>query len=164
MGRAAYMLVRSPSVLYILSVLNNKRIAESPVILFLGAGASAALGKPMMAEFVDKVSKNIEDKAEKELLGRLRKFRGDDLEMILGELDTIIDLDYASSVNGFVDHGTGFAAFSLERSVANRLRRKIKHEIIREYRSVDSAKAVEIYKPLFDRVFMSAHNPPCQYL
>jgi hypothetical protein len=133
-------------------VLNNKTIVESPIILFLGAGASAPLGKPMMAEFVDKVSKSINVSEQKSTLEYLRRFRGDDLEAILGELDTIIDLDYAQRVEGFISS----QAFAIERSTSTKLRTRIKHEIIREYRNVDGAKAVEIYKPLFDTVFMNA--------
>jgi hypothetical protein len=145
---------------YILIVLNNKTIIESPVILFLGAGASAALGKPMMAEFVDKVNKTIKHDDPKSMLAHLRRFRGDDLEAILGELDTIIGLDYAERVEGMaeVPGASQRLHFSLDRATALNLRTKLKHEIIREYRNVDGAKAVEIYRPLFDTVFMNARK------
>lgn len=83
-------------------MLNNKLIVESPVILFLGAGASAPLGKPMMAEFVAKAAKRIQDQAQQSMVDLLRRFRGDDLEGILGELDTIIDRDYAQAVPAFL--------------------------------------------------------------
>lgn len=143
-------------------MLNNKTILESPILLFLGAGASAPLGKPMMAEFVIKLNKLITDDSQARMLAHLRKFRGDDLEAILGELDTIIDLDYANSVHGMIQGpGGGYTAFSLERQTAMHLRTTIKHEIIREYRNVDGPKTEEIYKPLFDLLFRYVDKGQC---
>jgi hypothetical protein len=134
-------------------VLNNRKIVESPIILFLGAGASASLGKPMMAEFVEKVAKVLKNSPESGMLHELQRFRGNDLEAILGELDTIIDLDYADSIHGTLSEGGNRFGFSLERDMAKHLRIKLKHEIIKEYRNVDSEKAVELYTPLFDVLF-----------
>lgn len=69
-------------------------------MLFLGAGASAPLGKAMMAEFVKKLSNVPLGTEQRDLLGLLTRFRGPDLEGILGELDTIISLDYAKRSGG----------------------------------------------------------------
>ncbi len=112
----------------------------------------------MMAEFVDKVSKTIAVNEQQGMLTNLLKFRGNDLELILGELDTIIDLDYATGVQGYLRvAGAGQPVpFSLERDVALKLRTRLKHAIIREYRNVDSSKTAEIYNPLFDAVFLRA--------
>jgi hypothetical protein len=113
-------------------LLNNSIIVESPILLFLGAGASQPLDKPMMAEFVQRLSTQIDNNSQNEMLAHLRRFRGDDLESILGELDTIIGLEYASSVRGTIKvEGGQSSVFSLERQTAQRLRTKIKHEIIR---------------------------------
>lgn len=140
---------------YILGVLNNKKILECPIILFLGAGASAPLGKPMMAEFVEKASTAISDGDQQQMLIWLRRFRGDDLEGILGELDTIIELNYATSVQGKrkVEGYPDPVSFSLNRYTAANLQRNLKHAIIREYRNVDAEKSLEIYRPLFDALF-----------
>jgi hypothetical protein len=134
-------------------MLNNSTILDSQILVFLGAGASQPLDKPMMGEFVKKVSALITDDSQKRMLAHLRKFRGDDLEAILGELDTIVDLDYASNVSGMVSHSGGATAFSFERGVAERLSLRIKHEIIREYRNVDAEKTLRIYEPLFNVLF-----------
>jgi len=131
-------------------VLNNSTILDSPILVFLGAGASQPLGKPMMSEFVKNVSKIVGDDSQQNMLKNLQRFRGDDLEAILGELDTIIDLDYASSVQGMLQNGY---SFSLSRQTAEHLRMTIKHEIIREYRSVNSDKTAQIYEPLFNVLF-----------
>ena len=56
----------------------------------------------MMGEFVIKLNKLITNNSQAAMLAHLREFRGDDLEAILGELDTIIDLNYANSVNGMI--------------------------------------------------------------
>jgi len=130
-------------------VLNNQTILDSPILLFLGAGASQPLEKPMMSEFVAKLSTAITDDSQKRVLAYLRKFRGEDLEAILGELDTIIGLDYASYVNGY-ESGS---QFSLGRDIARYLQTNIKHAIIREYRNVNGEKAAELYEPLFNVVF-----------
>ncbi len=137
-------------------MLNNPTILNSPVLLFLGAGASQPLDKPMMVEFVRGVSRRISDDSQKNMLAHLRRFRSDDLESILGELDTLIDLDYASSVDGMTSAAEGGGQhyrFSLDRTTAVGLRTKIKHEIIREYRNVDADKTVQIYEPLFNVLF-----------
>jgi hypothetical protein len=123
-------------------------------MLFLGAGASAPLGKAMMAEFVGKLSTQSVGQEGFELLKLLKRFRGLDLEGILGELDTIISLDYASTVEGSYPVSGGLPAdFSINRSRASALRHRIKHEIIREYRALDADKVVELYAPIFDGLF-----------
>jgi hypothetical protein len=140
-------------IAYIPSVLNNKTILDSPILLFLGAGASAPLGKPMMSQFVDKVSKLLRNDSQSRMMKHLREFRSDDLEEILGELDTLISLDYATTVNGQIQIAGGSTGFSLERGTAQNLRARIKREIIREYRNVSAEKTVEVYEPLFDVLF-----------
>lgn len=143
-------------------MLNNSTIVDSPILLFLGAGASQPLDKPMMGEFVKNLPVVMMDDSQVGVLEHLRRFRGDDLEAILGELDTIIGLDYASSLNGMFAVQGGQTGFSLERSTAQRLRMKIKHEIIREYRNVDVARTLEIYEPLFNVLFPYLPKPsPC---
>lgn len=114
-----------------------------------------------MAEFVDKMSKSITDESQRAMLGYLRKFRSDDLEAILGELDTIIDLDYAQRLEGHTTVQNSQVPFSLSRVAAKSLRTRIKHAIIREYRDVDGPKTSQLYKPLFDLLFRYVDKGQC---
>jgi hypothetical protein len=145
-------------IAYIPSVLNNKTILDSPILLFLGAGASAPLGKPMMSQFVDKVSKLLRNDSQSRMMKHLREFRSDDLEEILGELDTLISLDYATTVNGQIQIAGGSTGFSLERGTAQNLRARIKHEIIREYRNVSAG--CPILRVLCEGWDSTNPNPP----
>jgi SIR2-like protein len=111
----------------------------------LGAGASAPLGKPLMVEFINRLADTLK-KDELEFLKQLRNFRGDDLESILGELDTLIGLDYASAISG----SWKGAEFTLWRGMATQLLATIKHTIIKEYRNVDETETMHLYDPLFD--------------
>jgi hypothetical protein len=121
----------------------NQTILNSPIILFLGAGASAPLSKPMMQHFLNRVASQLRDLETSKLLEDLKRFRGNDLEAVLGELDTLIGLDYAQSVS--VASQSGGYYQSLDRETALRLRTSLKHQIIREYRNVDSAETVKVY-------------------
>jgi len=113
----------------------------------------------MMAEFVERAYRRIDNDSQRNMLGLLRKFRGDDLEAILGELDAIIELDYASSVQGWLSVKEGNTAFLLDRETAELLRMRIKYEIIREYRNVNAEKTLQIYEPLFNVLFPHLPKP-----
>lgn len=69
---------------YLMSL--NTTITESPVILFLGAGASVPLGKPVMKDFVAKLPEQITSENEASLLQVLISARGYDLEAIMTDL------------------------------------------------------------------------------
>ena len=136
-------------------------ILSSPIILFLGAGASAALQKRMMEEFVNKTNLDISDQQQNSMLKLLTEFCGPDLEAIMGELDTLTGMKYALSVSGYRDlkfsrrdaGGPTVEAFSLQKEVAADLQGSIRHAIIREYRDVDAGQTVKLYKSLFDCLF-----------
>jgi hypothetical protein len=132
-------------------------ILDSPVLLFLGAGASAPLGKLLMDSFVKKLFKEVREEAPLNMLHLLVEFRGLDLEAIMGELDTLIGMNYASSVSGSHDvkigDGSREIGFSLERRTATRLQFLIKHTVIREFRDIDAQRALQLYTPLFDQIF-----------
>ncbi len=116
-----------------------------------------------VARFVERMSNDITNGSQAQLMHLLRKFRGDDLEAILGELDTIIGLDYASSVGGTIKQGTVGAGqgFSLDRTTASKLLISIKHAIIKEYRDVDGQRATALYKPLFNLLFPYVKKDGC---
>lgn len=80
----------------------NAIITESPIVLFLGAGASVPLGKPVMKDFVAKLTTEITSENEALLLSVLISARGHDLEAIMTDLETFISLEYVTT---FVFHG-----------------------------------------------------------
>jgi len=74
----------------------NKNIINSKIVLFLGAGASAFLDKPLMVEFVDDLIKHL-DKVAPDLSSLARTIieaKGKDLEVLLNELDSISQRSY----------------------------------------------------------------------
>jgi len=102
-----------------------------------------------MQPFVAKLHGTIKDGGTKDLLNILIKLRSPDLEAILGELDTLIGLDYANSISSSDPRCLG--GFSISKAV--NLRSTIEHEVIREYRTVPPETTVKLFEPLFDLVF-----------
>src|ERR1051326_2832027 len=127
----------------------NETIINSPVVLLLGAGASASLDKPMMEAFVSKLLVVVEDSQQKELLSKIVSFRGKDLEAVLGELDTLIDLDYADTIYG--QRGAIMSAGSkqtmIELAHAKALRSTLRDCIYREYSRIDGNSVESLYEP-----------------
>lgn len=144
----------------------NQIIANSPVILFLGAGASAPLGKPTMKEFVSKLKKESSHYSEGRLLLLTAAARDNDLERILNDIETFLNIPYASSLKydpvflqaKYDPTGGAIEEISLQREDAAQLRHIIRHRIIQEYRQIDAKKAAEVYEPLFEVIF-SAVDP-----
>jgi hypothetical protein len=137
----------------------NGVITASPVVLFLGAGASAALGKPTMAQFVTRLQSSNRMDRGGQLLHLLVAARGADLESILGDLEVFLNLPYLSAVQcdpayATTDAGTGeIVPITITKAEAINLRSTIRHEIIREYRSIDRDAIAAAYEPLLDLVF-----------
>ncbi len=129
-------------------------IARSPVILFLGAGASAPLGKPVMEHFVKKLASDIKSDPEASLLAAFISERGNDLELIMGDIENLLSLSYVSTF--VLDSG-----YEVNKNVAASLRSLIRHSIIREYRAIDIKCAIEVYQPLFDTIF--SHIDPATF-
>jgi hypothetical protein len=144
----------------------NQIIANSPVILFLGAGASSALGKPTMKEFVSKLKQESGHYPEGKLLLLTAAARDDDLELILNDIETFLNIPYVSSLSydpvflqaKYDPTGKEIEEISLQREDAAQLRHIIRHRIIQEYRDIDAKKVAEVYGPLFDVIF-SALDP-----
>jgi len=126
----------------------NSKITQSPVILFLGAGASVPLGKPVMEQFIRDLVEQIGYTQNPALLLSLVSARGYDLEKIMEDLETFLALDYISS---FAFHRE--PPYEASRSDAENLRSYIRHSIIREYRNIDANKAANVYQPLLDEIF-----------
>jgi hypothetical protein len=133
----------------------NPIITQSPIILFLGAGASVPLGKPAMKQFVEKLAVEITVGSDAALLSALISVRGYDLELILGDLETFLSLPYVSS---FAFDSEKYPAYEVNRNDVANLRSLIRHSIIREYRTIDIERAVAVYQPLFDTIFSHIHS------
>ena len=135
----------------------NKVITTSPVLLFLGAGASAGVGKPAMAQFVEKLKRTIQADSGLNLLHLLATARNADLEKILGDLEVFLNLPYLAAFECNPEYKYVAAPdegpITITKGEAALLRSKIRHEIIREYRVIDSNAVRSAYEPLFDLVF-----------
>ena len=127
----------------------NRTIIDSPIMLFVGAGASASLDKPTMVQFVERLTNAISNQSQQTLLNILTRARGANLEDLLAELDTLISLDYIASMGSAVL--TQYTR--IERETAQRLRINVEHAIIQQYRHVDAGATTRLYKPLMDLLF-----------
>lgn len=126
----------------------NITITQSPVVLFLGAGASVPLGKPIMKQFIERLAEQVKSEDDARLLSFLISARGYDLELIMGDLETLLSLDYVSS---FVFDSE--PAYEANRNDAAHLRSFIRHSMIREFRTIDNKRVVDVYQPLFNTIF-----------
>lgn len=92
-----------------------------------------------------------------QLLHLLTAARGADLESILGDLEMFLNLPYLAAFQCNPEYVTTEAAtvatITITKAEAARLRSTLRHEIIREYRSIDRDALVAAYEPLFDLVF-----------
>jgi hypothetical protein len=135
----------------------NKLITASPVLLFLGAGASAGIGKPTMAQFVEKLKGTIQPDSGRELLHLLAAAREADLEKILGDLEIFLNLPYLAAFQCNPEYQYAAAPdegpIIITKDEAALLRSTIRHEIIREYRMIDPNAVRSAYEPLLDLVF-----------
>lgn len=135
----------------------NKLIASSPVLVFLGAGASAGIGKPTMAQFVEKLKRTIQPDSGRDLLHLLAGARGGDLEKILSDLETFLNLPYLTAFQCNSEYqyaaATSGEPITITKDEAALLRSAIRHEIIREYRVIDGDAVCSVYEPLFDLIF-----------
>ena len=64
----------------------------------------------------------------------------------MGDLENLLSLPYVSTF--VLDNG-----YEANKDDAATLRSLIRHSIIREYRTIDAQKAIEVYQPLFDTIF-----------
>ncbi len=125
----------------------NQLILESPVILFLGAGASQPLGKPTMQPFVTDILSKIADNQGD--LAYLAKVCENDLEKILDEIDSICSLKYGNTVSTF--RSGGYTNLTTEQ--AEQFRTQIQYQIIQQYSSVAGKAVSDLYEPLFETIF-----------
>jgi hypothetical protein len=131
-------------------------ITESPVSLFLGAGASQPLGKPTMQPFVYGLGPKLSGEKLRELLKHLVSKCGEDLEQILAELDAITNLKSSEMV-----YGSYANSQHNMRELAPKLRTAIEYEIIQTYSVIQLPQLLSLYSPLFDLVFSGLDQDKC---
>jgi len=70
----------------------NETIINAPIAIFLGAGASQSLGKPLMGEFITRLEQ--QDALKNTYLFRTITAKQRDLEFLLEELEQWANKDY----------------------------------------------------------------------
>jgi hypothetical protein len=76
----------------------TNEIAESPRLLFLGAGASKPLGKMLMGEFVEHLTKQVSNEPYAELLRAICR-KKPDLEFLIEQLEEICTKGYLGDIH-----------------------------------------------------------------
>jgi hypothetical protein len=141
-------------------------LASSPIVLFLGAGATAPLGKMLMREFVATLSSK-SDFSDNPLFEEITK-KDADLEFLLEELQDLERKSYLKDRDGVGSEistrprGTrveSFPAVGLSSNWYSRnasvLRRRVEQEVYHAYKSFGSASERKIkkhFKSLFDLI------------
>jgi hypothetical protein len=154
----------------------NSLITLAPAVVFLGAGASAPLGKPTMAGFMPKLIESLQARfvhvpGVKDLLSYL----SDDLEELLEQLASMANMPFAkaftirpyggaqsaSAAQHDIDPGEGAVkgASVLGYSAPAMLRAAVHKAVIQEYRWVDGSQATALYGPLFELLFTLFGEP-----
>ena len=110
-----------------------------------------------MAQFVQKLKETIQSDSGGNLLHLLAAARGADLEKILGDLETFLNLPYLTAFQCNPEYQyaaeNGEGPITITKDEAALLRSAIRHEIIREYRAIDGDAVCSAYEPLFDLIF-----------
>jgi SIR2-like protein len=154
--------------------MHSETIIKTPVVFFLGAGASRPLGKPLMGEFIDMLEK---DKGfrDRKLFAEIVKSERD-LEFLFEELDDWIGKEYYAPTDVFRSSpaygllGTTAldrearefeAGFQQILGEAHRLRSDLKREVFRAYRGLHNSQAViGLFEPLFAMVALAPGLQP----
>lgn len=148
----------------------SRKIVGAPIVLFLGAGASAPLGKWLMADFLLNLQTQLTGSL-RELLHAIARYKSWDLEAIMDELTDLCDKPYLSDTNQ-VNYITDFldpnrtearkvagsipSEFSKHYQVmvdqCRSLRFEIEKLIFEHYRKIDPEKVRELYDPLLELI------------
>jgi hypothetical protein len=156
----------------------NSLITLAPAVVFLGAGASAPLGKPTMSGFMPMLTRRLRlDFIDVDGVSELLSHVGHDLEELLEQLASMVDMPYVKafimeSSNGpsvgplpplppDIDPYGSMSANGprLVRSIASRLRAAVHKAVIQQYGSVDKEQALALYGPFFDLLFTHFGEP-----
>jgi hypothetical protein len=124
---------------------------RSSVVLFLGAGASAPLGKMLMGTFIDHLSK-LQYPGLTHIFQKIVKQKPD-LEFLLEELG---DLESKGYLDGDAGPAKQTKIFKETAQSATSIRIQIEREVFRHYSSFDGSTALLItphFQPLFESLF-----------
>lgn len=152
----------------------NKHIIGSKIILFLGAGSSQFLDKPLMTSFVDVLIDSIQDAEFKKIINTIVEREGKDLETLLHEIDGICErtyfkgarqnylkdrlglhtqlgllavYKYKSEAPSKSDFGEKYANLCRD---CESLKWLIYDKIFEVYFDIDKIKTTKLYEPLFN--------------
>ncbi|MGA3334056.1 MAG: SIR2 family protein [Terracidiphilus sp.] len=136
----------------------KNEIAESPRLLFLGAGASKPLGKMLMGEFVEYLMKQTSNEPYAELI-RVICRENQDLEFLIEQLEEISSKRYFGNVHTF-RRGDGetfsFPAMSSEvaklAALADGALQWVKREVYHHYRNLDPQARIGLLDGIVDRM------------
>jgi hypothetical protein len=159
----------------------NDAIVGAPVLLFLGAGASFDLGKPLMGAFLDGVQGSLGGEVA-DLVSCIRRERGSDLEAVLEDLQELTRLSYVTSFatrtidqqataarisSQFmpgeerqfpVDDSPVFKPVDFNRLIVLAALMKLREAIIVQYATVDESRVHVLCEPLLSKVFAGTEN------
>ena len=137
-------------------------IADSPRLLFLGAGASKPLGKMLMGEFVEYLTKQVSNERFADLLRAICREKPD-LEFLIEQLEEISSKRYFGDIHTF-RRGDGeifnFPAMSSEiaslAALANSALERVKREVYHHYRNLETPARID----LLDGIIRCLGTPP----
>lgn len=153
----------------------NREIVNVPIVLFLGAGASAPLEKWLMADFLVHLQSRLNNDL-KSLLQAIAEYKSWDLEAIMDELADLCDKPYLSDTNrvnyitDLLDPSRSEARklgpmpsefskqYKLLVNKCQSLRFEIEKLIFEHYREVDAEKARELYDPVLKVIIDSTRS------
>ena len=149
----------------------NDLIARAPAVLFLGAGASAGLGKPAMGAFMSQLTETLNQRFPRlSALNDLIRHTNRDLEELLDVLSIMLGWRWIRSVEveGGSSHLSSLPPLPTEADPyqesfksgprlpsggAELVMQAIQSEVIKEYRDIDAAVATRVFSPLMDLIF-----------
>jgi len=146
-------------------------VDKTKTVLFLGAGATAPLGKMLMVPFIDLLEKNLKSSALFSDIVATKR----DLEFLLEALSNIRDISYLRYClqrgRGIVrEHGTLVKAsepnrnetsFADLRRTASNLQTRVEREVFNHYRDFDNEQSVvELLNPIIKEIAEISGLPP----
>lgn len=153
----------------------NREIVNVPIVLFLGAGASAPLGKWLMSDFLVYLRSRLNNRLP-DLLDAIARYKSHDLEAMMDELADLCDKPYLSDttrVNYITDlldpsrseirklesvPSEFSKQYKLLVDQCQSLRFEIEKLIFEHYREVDTEKARELYDPVLKVIIDSTRS------
>jgi hypothetical protein len=143
--------------------MHNPNITHVPVTVFLGAGATSPLGKPLMADFITQLLNDTSygpNKLFQQIIGV-----NPDLEFLFQELEDWMQKGYVEDLSPIVNDSTGGGITRPRRATpwvsskiiarhASVLITELRKRVFEAYKDVNEpAKVASLFIPLFDGIF-----------